>query len=105
MTNINIAIFLRRQHSSGATWHSPMGPTPVATLQRPATGQSPERLKGTTHDLFELLERVQSSRIDDQRCVLPAYFNQVSPSQNHSFFFFEKEKSALNVFDVLSYVN
>ncbi|XP_065217171.1 rap1 GTPase-activating protein 1 isoform X3 [Planococcus citri] len=33
-----------------------------------------ERLKGTTPDLFELLERVQCSRLDDQRCVLPAYF-------------------------------
>lgn len=40
--------------------------------------QSPERLKGTTQDLFELLERVQCSRLDDQRCVLPAYFSQVS---------------------------
>ncbi|XP_037928175.1 rap1 GTPase-activating protein 1 isoform X3 [Teleopsis dalmanni] len=39
---------------------------------------SPERLRGVTHDLFELLERVQCSRLDDQRCVLPAYF-----SQNH----------------------
>ncbi|XP_034474125.1 rap1 GTPase-activating protein 1-like isoform X2 [Drosophila innubila] len=39
---------------------------------------SPERLRGATQDLFELLERVQCSRLDDQRCVLPAYF-----SQNH----------------------
>lgn len=30
--------------------------------------------QSTTQDLFELLERVQSSRLDDQRCVLPAYF-------------------------------
>uniref|UniRef100_A0A182NEC4 Uncharacterized protein n=1 Tax=Anopheles dirus TaxID=7168 RepID=A0A182NEC4_9DIPT len=37
---------------------------------------SPERLRGTTHDLFELLERVQCSRLDDQRCVLPSYFTQ-----------------------------
>ncbi|XP_012281715.1 rap1 GTPase-activating protein 1 isoform X2 [Orussus abietinus] len=34
--------------------------------------------KGTTQDLFELLERVQSSRLDDQRCVLPPYFSQGS---------------------------
>ncbi|KAL5280406.1 RAP1GAP.2 family protein [Megaselia abdita] len=27
-------------------------------------------------DFFELLERAQSSRLDDQRCVLPAYFEQ-----------------------------
>ncbi|KAH8293086.1 hypothetical protein KR044_001645, partial [Drosophila immigrans] len=39
---------------------------------------SPERLRGATQDLFELLERVQCSRLDDQRCVLPAYFSQVS---------------------------
>nr|XP_044250914.1 uncharacterized protein LOC123003208 [Drosophila takahashii] len=40
---------------------------------------SPERLRGATatQDLFELLERVQCSRLDDQRCVLPAYFSQV----------------------------
>ncbi|XP_034934565.1 rap1 GTPase-activating protein 1-like isoform X2 [Chelonus insularis] len=34
--------------------------------------------KNTTQDLFELLERVQSSRLDDQRCVLPPYFTQAS---------------------------
>lgn len=33
--------------------------------------------QNTTQDLFELLERVQSSRLDDQRCVLPPYFTQV----------------------------
>lgn len=57
--------------------------------QQPAGGgsgsgsvtHSPERLRGATtatQDLFELLERVQCSRLDDQRCVLPAYFSQVS---------------------------
>lgn len=30
------------------------------------------------HELFELLERVQCSRLDDQRAVLPPYFSQVS---------------------------
>ncbi|KAK0179292.1 hypothetical protein PV327_005057 [Microctonus hyperodae] len=34
--------------------------------------------KNTTQDLFELLERVQSSRLDDQRCVLPPYFTQLN---------------------------
>ncbi|KAJ9597841.1 hypothetical protein L9F63_011336, partial [Diploptera punctata] len=34
-------------------------------------------LQNSPHDLFELLERVQSSRLDDQRCVLPPYFTQV----------------------------
>ncbi|CAG9111424.1 unnamed protein product [Plutella xylostella] len=28
------------------------------------------------HELFELLERVQCSRLDDQRAVLPPYFSQ-----------------------------
>ncbi|XP_031334859.1 rap1 GTPase-activating protein 1 [Photinus pyralis] len=66
------------QHSAGPTWHSPVGQAPVSPIQRPPTGHSPERVKGTSHDLFELLERVQSSRLDDQRCVLPAYFNQTN---------------------------
>lgn len=34
--------------------------------------RSEERLSGAKQDLFELLERVQCSRIDDQRCVLPS---------------------------------
>ncbi|XP_022916319.1 rap1 GTPase-activating protein 1 isoform X2 [Onthophagus taurus] len=74
----------RRQHSTTTTWHAT---TPVSTTviqkQPPQSTnniQSPERLKGTTHDLFELLEKAQSSRLDDQRCVLPAYFKQQTPS-------------------------
>ncbi|XP_034187091.1 uncharacterized protein LOC117607475 isoform X2 [Osmia lignaria lignaria] len=39
-------------------------------------GTNQEKIKSTTQDLFELLERVQSSRLDDQRCVLPPYFSQ-----------------------------
>lgn len=38
-------------------------------------------------DLFELLERCQSQRLDDQRCVLPSYFSQVS---KHKFCHFAK---------------
>lgn len=34
------------------------------------------------HELFELLERVQCSRLDDQRAVLPPYFSQVSHKTN-----------------------
>ncbi|XP_061719350.1 rap1 GTPase-activating protein 1 isoform X3 [Cydia pomonella] len=34
------------------------------------------------HELFELLERVQCSRLDDQRAVLPPYFSQVSRIEN-----------------------
>ncbi|XP_032452405.1 rap1 GTPase-activating protein 1 isoform X4 [Nasonia vitripennis] len=44
--------------------------------------RSTDKLKGPTQDLFELLERVQSSRLDDQRCVLPPYFSQVSARQS-----------------------
>lgn len=36
-----------------------------------------DKVKGA-QDLFELLERLQNSRLDDQRCVLPAYFSQSS---------------------------
>lgn len=46
-------------------------------LRSPTKTSSDERLKVATNDLFELLERVQCSRLDDQRCVLPAYFLQV----------------------------
>ncbi|CAH1136003.1 unnamed protein product [Ceutorhynchus assimilis] len=64
---------LRRQHQNGTTtWHGSSLGTP-AKSEDPKT---PERLKGTTCDLFELLEKAQRSRIDDQRCMLPAYFNQ-----------------------------
>lgn len=46
-------------------------------LRSPTKPNTDERLKVATNDLFELLERVQCSRLDDQRCVLPAYFLQV----------------------------
>lgn len=35
------------------------------------------RVQTISHDLLELLEKLQTSRLDDQRCVLPAYFTQV----------------------------
>ncbi|XP_014241742.1 rap1 GTPase-activating protein 1 isoform X2 [Cimex lectularius] len=44
----------------------------------PDTGQ--DKCK-SAQELFELLERVQSSRLDDQRCVLPAYFSQSCRSE------------------------
>ncbi|OWR41863.1 hypothetical protein KGM_208454 [Danaus plexippus plexippus] len=50
---------LMRQHV-GAPWSSTTG---TARAQ---------------HELFELLERVQCSRLDDQRAVLPPYFSQVN---------------------------
>jgi hypothetical protein len=51
------------------------------------THQSPQHVSPQTaklkssSDLFELLERCQSQRLDDQRCVLPSYFSQVSTMQ------------------------
>lgn len=73
----------RRQHMAGCATSSNSTPnvssaisTSHATIKSP--GQNPERLYGATQDLFEILERVQNSRLDDQRCVLPPYFSQVS---------------------------
>lgn len=68
-------ILFRRQHVGA--WVAGNQPNAVPKSP-PVETTSPERLRGTTQDLFELLERVQSSRLDDQRCVLPAYFSQVS---------------------------
>ncbi|XP_018351888.1 PREDICTED: rap1 GTPase-activating protein 1-like isoform X3 [Trachymyrmex septentrionalis] len=51
-------------------------PTTVEDDKQDISGANPEKVKSTTQDLFELLERVQSSRLDDQRCVLPSYFSQ-----------------------------
>ncbi|XP_060836551.1 rap1 GTPase-activating protein 1-like isoform X2 [Rhopalosiphum padi] len=42
------------------------------------------KAKCATQDLFELLERVQSNRLDDQRCVLPPYFAQTSRDERTS---------------------
>jgi hypothetical protein len=51
----------------------------------PTSENASDRLLVTTHDLFELLERVQSSRLDDQRCVLPQFFTQSQVSvRTHS---------------------
>ncbi|KAI8439347.1 hypothetical protein MSG28_013171 [Choristoneura fumiferana] len=52
------SFIVRRQHVA-APWSS--------------TGTGGARAQ---HELFELLERVQCSRLDDQRAVLPPYFSQ-----------------------------
>ncbi|XP_023032584.1 rap1 GTPase-activating protein 1 isoform X1 [Drosophila willistoni] len=66
---------MRRQHAFMANTQKQQ---PGGGSNGGSVTHSPERLRGATQDLFELLERVQCSRLDDQRCVLPAYF-----SQNH----------------------
>lgn len=74
--------FCSRQHvvswSNGGGGVHPTQPLSPKVNVANRMETSPERLRGATHDLFELLERVQCSRLDDQRCVLPAYFSQVS---------------------------
>ncbi|XP_049857059.1 rap1 GTPase-activating protein 1 [Schistocerca gregaria] len=63
----------RRQQMEGQLYCQSHVPSPPS--DPPDTGQQ-DKIKNATQDLFELLERVQSSRLDDQRCVLPAYFTQ-----------------------------
>ncbi|XP_065341450.1 rap1 GTPase-activating protein 1 isoform X3 [Cloeon dipterum] len=63
-----------RQQAEANQIYSATNPHAKSSPSSPAD----EKLKGTTHDLFELLERVQSSRLDDQRCVLPPYIKQTS---------------------------
>ncbi|CAG0899756.1 unnamed protein product [Darwinula stevensoni] len=41
---------------------------------------SPQKANNS-QELFELLERLQTSRLDDQRCVLPAYFSTQTPNK------------------------
>ncbi|XP_047032156.1 rap1 GTPase-activating protein 1 isoform X6 [Helicoverpa zea] len=60
-----VSVFNRRQHVS-APWSSTATSTGGTRAQ---------------HELFELLERVQCSRLDDQRAVLPPYFSQVGRSE------------------------
>ncbi|XP_058826301.1 rap1 GTPase-activating protein 1 isoform X2 [Topomyia yanbarensis] len=68
-----------RQHMGGwTTAASNAKQNGLSTTPSKSATTSPDRLRGATHDLFELLERVQCSRLDDQRCVLPSYFTQNS---------------------------
>lgn len=74
-----------RQHMGGwttAAANAKQNGLPTTPTKSAAT--SPDRLRGATHDLFELLERVQCSRLDDQRCVLPSYFTQNSREERIS---------------------
>lgn len=56
-----------------------------AAVAKALTSSFPQ---GPTQDLFELLERVQSSRLDDQRCVLPPYFSQVRRHKEYLIYLF-----------------
>ncbi|XP_011705662.1 PREDICTED: rap1 GTPase-activating protein 1-like [Wasmannia auropunctata] len=71
-------LFSRRQQLEQPVYCEPESrrPTTVEDDKQDISGANPEKVKSTTQDLFELLERVQSSRLDDQRCVLPSYFSQ-----------------------------
>ncbi|XP_055540653.1 rap1 GTPase-activating protein 1 isoform X3 [Wyeomyia smithii] len=74
-----------RQHMGGwttAATNTKQNGLPTTPSKSATT--SPDRLRGATHDLFELLERVQCSRLDDQRCVLPSYFTQNSREERIS---------------------
>lgn len=72
----SLPLCCRRQHAFMAAGSMKQQPGSVGGGS--SVTHSPERLRGATQDLFELLERVQSSRLDDQRCAMPAYFSQVS---------------------------
>lgn len=73
---LSLPLYCRRQHAFMAAGSMKQQPGSVGGGS--SVTHSPERLRGATQDLFELLERVQSSRLDDQRCAMPAYFSQVS---------------------------
>ncbi|CAG7822532.1 unnamed protein product [Allacma fusca] len=48
-------------------------------------GSAADKIMGASQDLFELLEKLQNSRLDDQRCVLPSYFTQIPLKTSRSF--------------------
>lgn len=55
----------------------------IPSTKLPKTHQNSSANNVTTtttnaSDLFDLLARCQSQRLDDQRCALPSYFSQVS---------------------------
>lgn len=81
----NITAF-RRQHIGLGGGPQKTDAAPTMQHMMDADTTSPDRLRGATHDLFELLERVQCSRLDDQRCVLPAYFAAKVSSESVHYF-------------------
>ncbi|XP_043578771.1 rap1 GTPase-activating protein 1 isoform X1 [Bombus pyrosoma] len=71
-----MAIHRRQQLEQSVYCEAESRRTAVEDERQNIQGANQEKIKGTTQDLFELLERVQCSRLDDQRCVLPPYFSQ-----------------------------
>lgn len=94
--SIRFIVFPRRQ-SVGA-WASAQANIPTEPLNSAPLLRSPAKATSNddqhntsaanTENLFELLERVQSSRLDDQRCVLPAYFSQVKGTTFGKYLYF-----------------
>ncbi|XP_070491751.1 rap1 GTPase-activating protein 1-like isoform X2 [Chironomus tepperi] len=62
--------------------HDPMDTTVKSCITQQKSNQKQQNVSpkmsniNNATDLFELLERCQSQRLDDQRCVLPSYFSQ-----------------------------
>ena len=53
---------------------------PPKAIRNPAEVHPQKSLdkESSSFDLFELLEKCQSQRLDDQRCSMPAFFSQVN---------------------------
>ncbi|KAI4498609.1 hypothetical protein M0802_006315 [Mischocyttarus mexicanus] len=76
-TRMNTGRGQRQQLEQSVYCESESRRSTVEDERQDVHGTNQDKIKGTTtQDLFELLERVQSSRLDDQRCVLPPYFSQ-----------------------------
>ncbi|XP_043667527.1 rap1 GTPase-activating protein 1-like isoform X2 [Vespula pensylvanica] len=74
-----LGIHRRQQLEQSVYCESESRRSAVEDERQDVHGTNQDKIKGTTtQDLFELLERVQSSRLDDQRCVLPPYFSQTA---------------------------
>ncbi|KAK4018052.1 hypothetical protein OUZ56_000121 [Daphnia magna] len=75
-------LFFCTTRRSGSTMEDPLvyGRNHVTPVSKADPGStSRDNSKTISHDLLELLEKLQTSRLDDQRCVLPAYFTQHPP--------------------------
>ena len=85
MTNIR-SFFFRRHHlnnwSMAKENHVPVtlnsGETSSSKLLKTRQNSLENTTTKNATDLFDLLARCQSQRLDDQRCALPSYFSQVS---------------------------